>query len=108
MLRTHFLKVREDQVDRMRWWMAQLNQRRDEVRQTFAQETVHHETAYLLQGRDGPVLVYVAEADDFEQASRAYLSSTLPIDLEHRQVMREVIPGPAEVETLYECRAPTS
>lgn len=107
MLRTHFFKVREDRVDRLRWWMAQLNERQEEVRQTFAQESVRHEIAYLLEARDGPVLVYVVEADDFEQAGRAYQSSTLPIDLEHRQVMREVVADPVDVETLYECRMPT-
>jgi len=105
-LRVHFLKVREDRVERLRWWMAQLNQRQEEVSQTFAQETVRHEIAYLLEARDGPMLVYIVEANDVEQASRAYQSSTLPIDLEHRQVMQDVSAGPAAVEMLYECRMP--
>ena len=104
MLRTHFLRVRPDKVDRLKWWLTELNRRRDEVRETFVQETVRHEIAYLLDGADGPILVYVVEAEDFDQARRAYQGSTLPIDAEHRQVMKEVTDGAAPVEALYECR----
>ncbi len=104
MLRTAFLRVRPDKVDRLKWWLAELNRRRDEVLETFAQETVRHEIAYLLDGADGPILVYVMEADDFDQARRAFQGSTLAIDAEHRQVINEVTDGAAPVESLYECR----
>jgi len=103
-LRTHFLRVRPDKVDRLRWWLGELNRRRDEVRETFAQETVRHEMAFIVKGADGPILVYVTEAEDFDQARLAYQASTLPIDTEHRQVMKEVTDGAAPVEALYECR----
>jgi uncharacterized protein DUF6176 len=104
LLKTAFLRVRPDKVDRLKSWLAELNLRHDEVLETFAQETVRHEVAYLLEGRDGPILVYVMEAQDFDQARRAYQGSNLPIDAEHRRVMMEISEGPAAVETLYECR----
>ena len=62
------------------------------------------EIAYLLEGRDGPVLVYMMDAQDWDQARRAYQASTLAIDLQHREIMEEVSDGPAATEMLYECR----
>ena len=73
-----------------------------EVRETFHQETVRHEVAYLVEGRDGPVLVYAMEAEDFERAAEAYGASKLPIDLEHREVLGAVLAGPADFEKLYD------
>jgi Family of unknown function (DUF6176) len=97
-----FHRVKRDQVERLRAWLQEGETRADEIRETFRQETVRHEAAYLLEGRDGPILVYAMEAEDFERAADAFRSSTLPIDLQHREVMRTVLDGPADVEKLYE------
>jgi hypothetical protein len=98
-----FSKVKPDQLDRLRSWMHELTRRRDEVLETFEQETVRHEVAYLLEGSDGPTLVYAIEAEDAEYAARAFRASTLPIDLEHKRVMAAVLDGPVDAELLYEC-----
>jgi Family of unknown function (DUF6176) len=105
MMRVGFFNVRPDQVGRLRDWMHELTQRRDEVLETFGGEGTQHECAYLLQGASGPILVYAVQVDDPEQASRAFAASQLPIDLQHRQVMAEVREGPAEVELLFDIRA---
>ncbi len=108
MLSVVLRKVKDGEVDRLRSWMAELNERQDEVRETFAQEGVMHERAYLLEMEKGPVLVYAIEARDFEAASRAYNDSTLPIDLEHRKVMSKVLAEPADADLVYECQADAS
>jgi Family of unknown function (DUF6176) len=105
MLRVGFLKVRPDQVDRLRAWTQELTQRRDEVLETFRAESTRHECAYLLQGASGLILVYVQQVDDPERARRAFAASQLPIDLEHKQVMAEVREGPAEAELLFDISA---
>jgi hypothetical protein len=102
MVRVRFFKIRPERLGRLRAWMAELAQREDEVRATFRQETVRHELAYLIQGPDGPLLVYLIEADDLEQAARAVRDNPLPIDLEHRQVMAEVLGGPVPAECLLD------
>jgi hypothetical protein len=102
MIELAILRVRPEQVERLRTWLAELMNRADEVRETFANEGVTHERAYLLTTADGPVLIYAMEAADHQKASEAYQRSTLPIDQEHRQVMREVLAGPARTELLYE------
>ena len=106
MLRVVFSRVRDGQVDRLRVWMRELMARPDEVRATFDQEGVRHEVAYLVQAREGPVLVYAIELEDEDRAQQAFEHSTLPIDLEHRRTMTEVLEarGQASVELLYELR----
>lgn len=102
MLRVNCAKVKPDQVERLRSWLHELNDRADEVRDTFRQETVRHEQALLIDARQGPVLIYAIEAEDHEAGRAASESSTLPIDQEHRQVMEAVLDGPAEVERIYD------
>jgi hypothetical protein len=97
-----FHRVKEGEVERLRAWMREAEGRADEVRETFRQETVRHEVAYLLQGHDGPVLVYAMEAEDPERSEEAFRSSTLPIDLQHREILGAVLAGQAQVEKLYE------
>ena len=103
MLRIAFREVREEKVDRLRWWMGELSRRKTEVRETFLQESTRHEMAFLIRSKNGFILVYAMEVDDVEQAGRAFQASNLPIDLEHKKIMREITTGPVEAELLYEC-----
>jgi hypothetical protein len=103
MLKMTIAKVKPEEEQNLRAWLAQLNSRRDEVRETFSREGVRHEQAYLLRTSDAPILIYVMEAQDHELARKAFQSSTLPIDLEHKAVMSRVLAGKADVELLYEC-----
>ena len=84
--------------------MSELQNRADEVRQTFDNEGVSHEQAFLIETPRGPVLVYAAEVADVERGAQAFARSTLPIDLEHRQVMAEVVVDEPDVELLYQLR----
>src|SRR5438045_1016611 len=63
MLQVVFSRVKVDQVDRLRSWMAELMARPHEVRQTFEQEGVRHEMAFLVEAREGPLLVYAIEVE---------------------------------------------
>jgi hypothetical protein len=103
MIEVVFRKVRPDKLDRLRAWLKELNERKDEVRQTFEQETVRHERGYILDGKDGPILAYVMEAEDHRLARRAYRNSTLAIDRQHKEVMADCLGDPADAELLYEC-----
>jgi hypothetical protein len=87
--------------------MAEVNRRPDEVRETFRQEGVNHEQAFLLEGKDGPILIYAIEMEDPVRARLAFQNSTLPIDREHAQVMAQVLAGRVDAELLYECRIET-
>jgi len=105
MLRVSIRRVRAGQVEALREWLAQLNHRREEVVETFAQEGVRHELAYLLDTGSGHVLVYAMELEDEERAREAFAASTLPIDAEHRRVMEAAVGEPAAAELLYDVQA---
>src|SRR5215210_6082897 len=105
MLHVTFRRVRPERVGRMRQWFGELMRRQDEVRETFRNEEVRHEQAWLIETSDGPLLVYAVEVEDPERALRAFETSELAIDGEHRRVMDEVTQGTAEVEKLYDLRA---
>jgi hypothetical protein len=102
MLRVLFFKVRPEGVERLRSWMTELSHRREEVLETFSNETVRREVAYLLQLDGGPVLLHVMEADDIDHASRAAQDSSLPVDLEHRQVMEQVLLDRLDIQPLFD------
>ncbi len=85
--------------------MAELNRRSAEVRETFAEEGVRHEQAYLLKTPDGPVLIYAMEAADHARASSMFRNSTLSIDQDHEHIMAQALAEPANAELLYECKA---
>jgi hypothetical protein len=106
MLEAAIYKVKPGQEGRLRRWLKELNRRRDEALETFARETMRHEVAYLLDGPDGKVLISAMEVGDPDRARKAYHSSSLPIDLEHREVMTDVLGEKAAAERLYDVRVP--
>jgi hypothetical protein len=108
MIEIAFFRVHPDQVERLRGWLRELTRRAEETRATFAQEGVRHERAYLLADRDGPILVYATEAADPDRARQAYATSTLPIDMEHKQVMRQVIAGRVDAELVHDLSVATA
>ena len=105
MIKLAIRKVKPDQESRLREWMADLGRRSAEDRETFAQEGVRHEQAFLLKTAEGAILIYAMEAADHERAAAAYRNSTLPIDQEHRRIMAQVLGERANAELLYECVA---
>ena len=103
MLKVAMRMIKPGQEQRLREWFSDLMHRQSEVRETFKQETVRHEKAFLLETREGTILIYAVEAEDLEQASRAYRNSRLPIDAEHKKVMQQALGSRMPAELVYEC-----
>jgi len=102
MLKVSIDMVKPGQEEKLREWLSELMRRKDEVRETFKQETVRHEQGCLLQINGGTALLYIVEAEDLEQASKAYKNSSLPIDAEHRNIMRQTLADRIPAELLYD------
>ena len=102
MLQVAISRVRPEKEVRLRAWLAELGSRVDEVRETFRDETVRAEQAYIVPGSDGPLLIYVIEAEDLERGAKAYASSQHKIDSEHRAVMRECLVESPKINPLYD------
>jgi Family of unknown function (DUF6176) len=89
MLRVAIRHVRPAHVDDLREWLQTVNgPRRDEALETLVEETCTHEQAFLIEGKEGPVLVYVMEVADVEQSRRAPERSSHRVDADHKRVMQ--------------------
>jgi Family of unknown function (DUF6176) len=104
MIHLTFYRVRPGELGRLQAWLAEGRRRADEVRETYYQEGVHHEQAYFLESKDGHVLVYAVECDDYEAAREAFLKSVLPIDIEHKRIMPQLTDGVLELSPALDIR----
>jgi hypothetical protein len=104
MLRVWISRIRPGKESRVRSWLRELGSRADEVRETFRDETVRAEQAYIIAGESGPLLVYVIEAEDIERGAKAFAASRHRIDAEHKAVMQECLAEPLKLEPLYDMR----
>jgi hypothetical protein len=102
MLQTTFARIDEEDVPRLRSWLSLLSSRRDELRESYQQQGTRHELFFLVRIRRLPILLLIAEVDDTERATRSFLQSELPIDVEFKALFHEISPGEAEVELLYD------
>ena len=107
MVRAACARVREDKEELLREWMQELMRRRAEVLETFEQEGVTRELAFVVTlSETEKVLLYVMDVDDPQRAREAFEQSTLPIDAEHRRVMAEALGERVEVELVYDVQQP--
>lgn len=104
MLMVSIRRIWPDKEDRLRAWLEELNLRADEVRETFRDETVRAEQAYIVPGAAGPLLIYIMEVEDSERGAKAYAESTHKIDAEHRAIMKECLAEPVSLVPLYDVR----
>lgn len=102
MLKVVIRKVRPEKEAKLRDWLAELNARADEVRETFRGETVRAEQAHIIPGESGPVLIYVMETQDFERGAKAYAESKHKIDAEHKSVVQECLAESLSLAPLYD------
>jgi hypothetical protein len=102
LLRVRFRRVRPDRVERLRSWLKELGDRSDETKESMTKEGVRHEMAWLLHDANGPVLVYAIEAQDTEHARRVFKSSTLAIDVQHRDVLASCLTEDGSAELLLD------
>ena len=105
MLRVSIRRIKPGKEARLREWLLELNARSDEVRATFEAETVRAEQAYIIPTRDGPLLVYAMEAEDFDRGRQAFAASKHAIDREHRAVMQECLDESLGLHPLYDVAA---
>lgn len=101
MLRTWIHRIKPDQEVRLRTWLAELNARTGEVRESLAAAGIRAEQAYVVATERGPLLVYVSDAEDQRHAAQVFAQSKLPIDVEHQRVLGECIEETFDDAPLY-------
>ena len=105
MLRVAIRQVNPGRADQLREWLAEVNEpRREEALATLVEEGCTHEQALLIEGAEGPVIVYVMEVEDVEVSKAAAQSSEHPIDADHKRVMEQAVGEPLHAELLLDIR----
>jgi Family of unknown function (DUF6176) len=105
MLRVAIRRVNSGRDGQLREWFAEVNgPRREEALATLVDEGCTHEQAYLIEGAEGSVIVYVMEVDDVEMSQEAVRSSAHPIDAAHKRVMEQAVGDPLPSELLLDLR----
>src|SRR5580704_17380783 len=103
MLRVAIRSVNPGRADQLREWLAEVNgPRRAEALATLVNEGCTHEQEFLIDGADGPVVVYVMEVDDIDASEQAARSSGHPIDADHKRVMEQLVGDPIASELLLD------
>ena len=98
-------KVEPEHLHELREWIEQLDgPRREEALATLDAEGCSHEVAVLVDGVDGPLIIYVMEVESLERSREAADNSPHPIDREHRAVMERSIGESPTIERLLELR----
>jgi hypothetical protein len=105
MLRVAIRRVNPGRADELREWLAEVNgPRREEALASLVDEGCTHEQAFLIEGADGPVVVYIMEVDDVEASKEAARSSRHPIDADHKRAMDLAVGDPLPSELLLDLR----
>lgn len=95
--------VKIEHLELFRAWMAQVNgPRRQEALATLADEGCSHELAVLIEGPEGPVVIYAMEVESVEHPRMAANSSKHAIDKEHLEVVGRAIGEPVLLESLLD------
>lgn len=96
------IKLKPNSVPLVREWAARLNQEKDEVRKLLKDEGMTLESVFLEQGSDGDFLVYYIRSHDLKKTREVSQASQHPIDIYHRQVMKQIAEKYTELECLLD------
>ena len=110
MLRVAIRRVYPEFANVLCEWLQEVNgPRREEALTTMVSEGCGHEQAFLIEGKDGPVVVYVMEIEDVERSKQAAVTSKHPIDSDHKRVMQLAVGDPVPSQLLLDLRpSPTN
>ncbi|WP_247730472.1 DUF6176 family protein [Halovivax limisalsi] len=84
-------KIEPEKTRRLETWAREVRNRNSEAVETLQNEGMHAETAFIEHTDDGEFLVYYMKAEDMQRVYDAFEESTHPIDVEHKQVMMDVL-----------------
>lgn len=105
MLNTTFVRVREDALPRLREWLRGLEDRREELRASYATEGTLQEQFFVVRGADGPILVLVTELENRRRGEESFLRSHMRLDVEFKNLIQEVGLGEPDLELLFDSSA---
>lgn len=95
-------KLKKGVLQDVRHWLKTLNDCKDEVIETFRDEGVWVESAFLEKVGEDDYLVYYMRADDVQQAKAVCQKSSHPIDHFHRECWRKFADTTSVLELAFD------
>ena len=96
------IKLNPNSVPLVREWAARLNNEMTEVKKLLKEEGMSLESVFLEKGADGDFLVYYLRSPDLKKTREVSQASQHPIDIYHRQVMKQIAESHNELECLLD------
>ena len=102
MLNATFARVSEEDLPRLRSWLAGLDARRDELAESYRREGTRHELFFVIRASPDPIVVLISEVADLEHAVSSFLRSNQPLDLEFKSLVMDIAENESDVELLFD------
>jgi hypothetical protein len=102
MLNATFARVREEDLPRLRAWLAELPARREELAESYRREGTRHEVFFAIRTRPDPIVVLITEVQDLHHAVVSFLGSHQPLDLEFKSLVQDIATHESDVELLFD------
>jgi len=85
-----YSKIKDGCLENVKQWLKSLeNERRDEVLESFRNEGVLLESAFIREEKGNFYLIYFMRAHDIAKAMNVFRNSTLPGDDYHKKCWKE-------------------
>lgn len=101
------IKLKPNSIRLVREWAARLNKEKTEVQALLKAEGMALESVFLEQESDADFLVYYIRSHDLKKAREVSQASQHPIDIYHRQVMKQIAEKHTELECLLDASGGT-
>lgn len=96
------IKLKPNSLEKVKAWGKKLSSDKSEVAQLLKNEGIVIESAFLEHTVEGDFLIYYLRARDLKKAREISLASTHPIDVFHKQVMKDITENAVTLENLLD------
>jgi len=84
-------EVRPNKVSKLKEWMKEANDRKEEIIETLQHEGVKTESTFLEESSDGIFLITYMEAENLQEVQEAFEDSNYEIDVEYKEIVQECL-----------------
>lgn len=96
------IRLKPGSVPAIREWASRLQSEIVEVRKLLKAEGMMLESAFLEQSPQGDFLIYYVRSPDLKNARKISQASLHPIDIYHREVMKQITENAVELECVLD------
>lgn len=96
------IRLKPDSLETVRAWASRMTAEMNEVKKLLKNEGMSLESVFLEQGSEGDFLIYYVRSPDLKKTVEICRASQHPIDIYHREVMRQIEAGSIQLECLLD------